>query len=148
MQIAKEHGGIMRFVQVSCLGASSSSPSRMLRAKAAAEEAVLRQFPEVTIILCLQLVLIVNRNVWSYKHEVSDATLNGLLCIVYLWSSCFSLVCYGLLPVVGTLLCLIMPKKLNLRFWLWTRIDWVWILCALSVYTWLCVQIIWPNIRN
>lgn len=53
----------MRFVQVSCLGASSSSPSRMLRAKAAAEEAVLRQFPEVIIILCLQLVLIVNRNV-------------------------------------------------------------------------------------
>ncbi|CAD5173026.1 NADH dehydrogenase [ubiquinone] 1 alpha subcomplex subunit 9, mitochondrial-like [Musa acuminata AAA Group] len=47
--IAKEHGGIMRFVQVSCLGASSSSPSRMLRAKAAAEEAVLRQFPEATI---------------------------------------------------------------------------------------------------
>ncbi|XP_074583007.1 NADH dehydrogenase [ubiquinone] 1 alpha subcomplex subunit 9, mitochondrial [Curcuma longa] len=47
--IAKDHGGIMRFIQVSCLGASSSSPSRMLRAKAAAEEAVQRQFPETTI---------------------------------------------------------------------------------------------------
>lgn len=47
--IAKEHGGIMRFIQVSCLGASPSSPSRMLRAKAAAEEAVLREFPEATI---------------------------------------------------------------------------------------------------
>lgn len=47
--IAKEHGGIMRFIQVSCLGASSSSPSRMLRAKASAEEAVLREFPEATI---------------------------------------------------------------------------------------------------
>ncbi|KAG1361430.1 putative Myosin-8 [Cocos nucifera] len=47
--IAKEHGGIMRFIQVSCLGASSSSPSRMLRAKAAAEESVLRVFPEATI---------------------------------------------------------------------------------------------------
>lgn len=47
--IAKEHGGIVRFVQVSCLGASTSSPSRMLRAKAAAEEAVLRELPEATI---------------------------------------------------------------------------------------------------
>lgn len=37
----------MRFIQVSALGASSSSPSRMLRAKAAAEEAILRELPEV-----------------------------------------------------------------------------------------------------
>ncbi|KAG6787476.1 hypothetical protein POTOM_009116 [Populus tomentosa] len=44
--ISKEHGGIMRFIQVSCLGASASSPSRMLRAKAAGEEAVLREMPE------------------------------------------------------------------------------------------------------
>nr|KJB42342.1 hypothetical protein B456_007G150200 [Gossypium raimondii] len=36
--IAKEHGGIMRFIQVSCLGSSLSSPSRFLRAKAAGEE--------------------------------------------------------------------------------------------------------------
>ncbi|KAL7200961.1 hypothetical protein ACSBR1_032805 [Camellia fascicularis] len=48
--IAKEHGGIMRFIQVSCLGASSSSPSRMLRAKAAAEEAIMREIPEATIL--------------------------------------------------------------------------------------------------
>ncbi|KAM3683397.1 hypothetical protein ACJW31_12G144400 [Castanea mollissima] len=47
--IAKEHGGIARFIQVSCLGASPSSPSRLLRAKAAAEEAVLREIPEATI---------------------------------------------------------------------------------------------------
>ncbi|KAI4349331.1 hypothetical protein L6164_009932 [Bauhinia variegata] len=47
--IANEHGGILRFIQVSCLGASPSSPSRMLRAKAAAEEAILRKFPEATI---------------------------------------------------------------------------------------------------
>lgn len=47
MQIAKEHGGIMRFINVSCLGASPSSPSRMLRAKAAAEEAILHELPEV-----------------------------------------------------------------------------------------------------
>ncbi|KAK1266829.1 hypothetical protein QJS04_geneDACA000151 [Acorus gramineus] len=47
--IAKEHGGIMRFIQVSCLGASLSSPSRMLRAKAAAEEAILGELPEVVL---------------------------------------------------------------------------------------------------
>jgi len=47
--ISKEHGGIMRFIQVSCLGASPSAPSRMLRAKAAAEEAILREIPEATI---------------------------------------------------------------------------------------------------
>ncbi|CAK9149962.1 unnamed protein product [Ilex paraguariensis] len=48
--ISKEHGGIMRFVQVSCLGASPSSPSKMLRSKAAAEEAILRELPEATIL--------------------------------------------------------------------------------------------------
>ncbi|XP_044492292.1 NADH dehydrogenase [ubiquinone] 1 alpha subcomplex subunit 9, mitochondrial [Mangifera indica] len=47
--IAKEHGGIMRFIQISCLGASVSSPSRYLSAKAAAEESVLRELPEATI---------------------------------------------------------------------------------------------------
>ncbi|KAE9612231.1 hypothetical protein Lal_00022095 [Lupinus albus] len=48
--ISKEHGGITRFIQVSSLGASSSSPSRLLRAKAAAEEAILRELPEATIL--------------------------------------------------------------------------------------------------
>ena len=47
-QVSKEHGGFMRFIQVSCLGASASS-SRMLRAKAAGEESVLKEFPEATI---------------------------------------------------------------------------------------------------
>ncbi|KMZ62877.1 NADH-ubiquinone oxidoreductase 39 kDa subunit [Zostera marina] len=47
--IAKEHGGIMRFIQLSCLGSSTSSLSRMLKAKAAAETSVLREFPEATI---------------------------------------------------------------------------------------------------
>lgn len=60
MQISKEHGGIMRFIQVSCLGASSSSPSRFLRAKAAAEEAVLRELPEVesfSLVSCMSICL-------------------------------------------------------------------------------------------
>lgn len=47
VQIAKEHGGIVRFIQVSCLGASASSPSRLLRAKAAAEKSVMEEIPEV-----------------------------------------------------------------------------------------------------
>ncbi|KAF2947469.1 hypothetical protein DAI22_02g370766 [Oryza sativa Japonica Group] len=45
IKVSKEHGGFMRFIQVSCLGASASS-SRMLRAKAAGEESVLKEFPE------------------------------------------------------------------------------------------------------
>ncbi|KAI3829793.1 hypothetical protein L1987_03921 [Smallanthus sonchifolius] len=49
-KISKEHGGIMRFIQLSCLGASKSSPSRMLQAKAAAEESILRELPEATIL--------------------------------------------------------------------------------------------------
>jgi NADH dehydrogenase (ubiquinone) 1 alpha subcomplex subunit 9 len=48
-QISKEHGGIVRFIQVSALGASASSPSRLLQAKAAGEESVLKEFPEVII---------------------------------------------------------------------------------------------------
>ncbi|KAM3223688.1 hypothetical protein ACQJBY_057194 [Aegilops geniculata] len=47
--ISKEHGGIVRFIQVSALGASASSPSKLLRAKAAGEESVLKEFPEATI---------------------------------------------------------------------------------------------------
>ncbi|MBA0845685.1 hypothetical protein Goarm_022508, partial [Gossypium armourianum] len=53
--IAKEHGGIMRFIQVSCLGSSLSSPSRFLRAKAAGEEAVLKELPAD----CLSLSVVV-----------------------------------------------------------------------------------------
>ena len=41
----------MRYIQVSGLGVSPSSPSRLLRAKAAAEEATLRELPEVSFAL-------------------------------------------------------------------------------------------------
>lgn len=66
--IAKEHGGIFRFIQVSCLGASLSSPSRMLRAKAAAEESILREFPEATIMRPGTLIGTEDRilNSWAY----------------------------------------------------------------------------------
>ncbi|XP_077229390.1 NADH dehydrogenase [ubiquinone] 1 alpha subcomplex subunit 9, mitochondrial-like [Tasmannia lanceolata] len=66
--IAKEHGGIMRFIQVSCLGASSSSPSRMLRAKASAEEAILRELPEATIMKPAVMIGTEDRilNTWAH----------------------------------------------------------------------------------
>ncbi|XP_077252724.1 NADH dehydrogenase [ubiquinone] 1 alpha subcomplex subunit 9, mitochondrial-like [Tasmannia lanceolata] len=66
--IAKEHGGIMRFIQVSCLGASSTSPSIMLRAKAAAEKAVLRELPEATIMKPAVMIGTEDRilNTWAH----------------------------------------------------------------------------------
>ncbi|OVA02296.1 hypothetical protein BVC80_9099g94 [Macleaya cordata] len=66
--IAKEHGGIMRFIQVSCLGASPSSPSRMLKAKAAAEGAILRELPEATIMRPAAMVGTEDRilNTWAH----------------------------------------------------------------------------------
>lgn len=81
--IAKEHGGIMRFIQVSCLGSSLSSPSRMLRAKAAAEESILREFPEATIMKPATLIgtedRILNRwaqfaKKWSFLPLIGDGS--------------------------------------------------------------------------
>ncbi|XP_010264829.1 PREDICTED: NADH dehydrogenase [ubiquinone] 1 alpha subcomplex subunit 9, mitochondrial [Nelumbo nucifera] len=81
--IAKEHGGIMRFIQVSCLGASTSSPSRMLRAKAAAEQAILRELPEATIMRPAVMIgtedRILNRwaqfvKKWSFLPLVGDGS--------------------------------------------------------------------------
>lgn len=66
--ISKEHGGIMRFIQVSCLGASPSAPSKMLRAKAAAEEAILRELPEATIMKPAVMIGTEDRilNTWAH----------------------------------------------------------------------------------
>ncbi|PSS14060.1 NADH dehydrogenase [ubiquinone] 1 alpha subcomplex subunit 9 like [Actinidia chinensis var. chinensis] len=66
--IAKEHGGIMRFIQVSCLGASQASPSRMLRAKAVAEEAIMRELPEATIMRPAVMIGTEDRilNTWAH----------------------------------------------------------------------------------
>ncbi|KAJ7568659.1 hypothetical protein O6H91_01G042600 [Diphasiastrum complanatum] len=49
-QLAHEHGGIMRFIQVSCLGASHSSPSKSYRTKAIGEELTVKNFPGATIL--------------------------------------------------------------------------------------------------
>ncbi|KAK3193310.1 hypothetical protein Dsin_024620 [Dipteronia sinensis] len=65
--IAKEHGGIMRFIQISCLGASPSSPSSLRKTKAAGEEAVLREIPEATIMRPAAMVGTEDRllNTWA-----------------------------------------------------------------------------------
>ncbi|KAL8160698.1 hypothetical protein V2J09_002235 [Rumex salicifolius] len=78
--IAREHGGIMRFIQVSGLGASTTSPSRLLRAKAAAEEAILRDIPEATIMRPATLI------------GTEDRTLNT-------WARFVKK--YGFLPLIG-----------------------------------------------
>ncbi|KAK9138523.1 hypothetical protein Sjap_009117 [Stephania japonica] len=78
--IANEHGGIMRFIQVSCLGASPSSPSRMLRAKAAAEEAILKELPQATIVKPAVVV------------GTEDRILNKWAQFVKKW---------GFLPIIG-----------------------------------------------
>lgn len=48
-QLAREHGGILKYVQMSCLAAAPDSPSRLLRSKHAAEEVVKQNFPEVCL---------------------------------------------------------------------------------------------------
>lgn len=78
--IAKEHGGIMRFINVSCLGASPSSPSRMLRAKAAAEESILHEFPEATIMKPATMIGTEDRMLNPWAHFVKN---------------------YGFLPLIG-----------------------------------------------
>ncbi|KAI3428906.1 NAD(P)-bd_dom domain-containing protein [Psidium guajava] len=66
--IAKEHGGVMRYIQVSCLGASSSSPSKLLQTKAAGEAAVLRELPEATILRPAVMIGTEDRilNTWAH----------------------------------------------------------------------------------
>ncbi|KAK4482366.1 hypothetical protein RD792_009519 [Penstemon davidsonii] len=78
--ISKEHGGIMRYIQVSCLGASPSSPSRMLRAKAAAEEAILRELPEATVMKPAVMIGTEDRILNPWAHFVKK---------------------YGFLPLIG-----------------------------------------------
>ncbi|GMH20436.1 hypothetical protein Nepgr_022277 [Nepenthes gracilis] len=78
--ISKEHGGIMRFIQVSCLGASPTSPSRFLRAKAAADEAILRVLPEASIMRPSTMIGIEDRilNRWaSFVKKYSFLPLIG-----------------------------------------------------------------------
>ncbi|XP_024536724.1 NADH dehydrogenase [ubiquinone] 1 alpha subcomplex subunit 9, mitochondrial [Selaginella moellendorffii] len=48
-RISKEHGGIVRYIHTSCVGADENSPSKQHRTKALGEEAVRQEFPEATI---------------------------------------------------------------------------------------------------
>lgn len=77
--IAKEHGGIMRYIQVSCLGASPSSPSRLLKAKAAAEEAVLREIPEATVLRPAVMIGTEDRILNRWAHFVKKYSFLPLI---------------------------------------------------------------------
>lgn len=68
----------MRFVQMSCLGASASAPSRMLRAKAAAEESVLREFPTV-ITFCFYLIKLTFIRVLSFCSRTCIVSIVKML---------------------------------------------------------------------
>lgn len=68
--IAKEHGGIMRFIQVSGLGASLDAPSKMLRAKAAAEVAISKEIPEATIMRPATMIGTEDRILNPWAHFV------------------------------------------------------------------------------
>lgn len=76
----------MRFIQVSCLGASSSSPSRMLRTKAAAEETILKEIPEVNN---------VNKFFSNCNMEKTNANGMKLSCLVIRITTSYA--CYVLL---------------------------------------------------
>ncbi|CAL5436484.1 unnamed protein product [Camellia sinensis] len=77
--IAKEHGGIMRFIHVSCLGASLSSPSRMLRAKAAAEEAIMQELPEATIMRPAVMIGTEDRVLNNWAHFAKNYSFLPLI---------------------------------------------------------------------
>jgi hypothetical protein len=67
-QLAKEHGGILKYVQMSCLAAAPHSPSRLLRSKHAGEEAVLQNFPEVWASSFPSYSVFVVAGLWSITH--------------------------------------------------------------------------------
>jgi NADH dehydrogenase (ubiquinone) 1 alpha subcomplex subunit 9 len=70
-KLAKEHGGIIKYIQMSCLGASNDSPSSLLRSKAAGEEATLQNFPEATILRSAPMVGTEDRllNRWAIQAK-------------------------------------------------------------------------------
>ncbi|KAG0627697.1 hypothetical protein M758_2G221500 [Ceratodon purpureus] len=70
-KLAKEHGGILKYVQMSSLAADPHSPSRLLRSKHAAEEAVFQNFPEATILRTAPLVGVEDRllNRWAIQAK-------------------------------------------------------------------------------
>lgn len=70
-RLSKQHGGIARYVQASCLGASMTSPSKMYRTKAIADEIALRHFPLATILKTGHLVGTEDRllNTWAIQAK-------------------------------------------------------------------------------
>eukprot|EP00250_Pteridium_aquilinum_P013656 c21487_g1_i1 orf=180-1385(+) len=70
-RLSKQHGGILRYIQGSCLGASITSPSKFYRSKAIADEIALRHFPQATVLRAGPLVGTEDRllNIWAQQAK-------------------------------------------------------------------------------
>ncbi|KAH6559654.1 hypothetical protein KP509_1Z001900 [Ceratopteris richardii] len=70
-RLSKQHGGILRYIQASCLGASITSPSKYFRTKAIADEIALRHFPQATVLRAGPIVGTEDRvlNVWAQQAK-------------------------------------------------------------------------------
>lgn len=70
-RLSKQHGGIIRYAQGSCLGASLTSPSKFYRSKAIADEIALRHFPQATVLRAGPLVGTEDRllNIWAQQAK-------------------------------------------------------------------------------
>ncbi|KAG6544334.1 hypothetical protein Mapa_014168 [Marchantia paleacea] len=55
-RLAREHGDISRYIQVSCLGASPGNPAKHYRTKAEGDKWTLENFPEATVLKPAALV--------------------------------------------------------------------------------------------
>lgn len=70
-RLSKQHGGIVRYIQGSCLGASMTSPSKYFQTKAIADEIALRHFPQATVLRAGPLVGTEDRllNIWAQQAK-------------------------------------------------------------------------------
>ncbi|MCO5600557.1 hypothetical protein L7F22_054671 [Adiantum nelumboides] len=70
-RLSKQHGGIVRYIQASCLGASITSPAKYFQTKAIADEIALRHFPQATVLRAGPLVGTEDRllNVWAQQAK-------------------------------------------------------------------------------
>lgn len=70
-RLSKQHGGILRYIQGSCLGTSITSPSKFYRSKAIADEIALRHFPQATVLRAGPLVGTEDRllNTWAQQAK-------------------------------------------------------------------------------
>ncbi|KAI5067246.1 hypothetical protein GOP47_0017774 [Adiantum capillus-veneris] len=70
-RLSKQHGGIVRYIQASCLGASITSSAKYFQTKAIADEIALRHFPQTTVLRAGPMVGTEDRllNVWAQQAK-------------------------------------------------------------------------------